>query len=64
MKKLFLLFVILFISSARAEISLKDLSIEQSSETTPVDAKLEKELNERSSKLKTHEVLGLATWGP
>lgn len=60
------LFFFLVISShlARAEINLSDLGLSQES-TTEIESQKKNELimQERHSKLKTHEVLGLATWG-
>lgn len=60
--KLFLIFFFV-IQTAYAQISLSDLGIDQSTELEAVNPKLEKELQERTRKLKTHEVLGLTTWG-
>lgn len=62
--KLFLLFVILLsLPLAHAQMTLGDLGISQKTEVTPVDPKLEQQMEIRASKLKTHEILGLATWG-
>lgn len=63
MKTTFILFFFLFIQTAQAQISLSDLGIDQTRETVEPNPKLEKELQERTRKLKTHELLGLSTWG-
>jgi hypothetical protein len=49
--------------NAKAEISLSDLGISNSPVETEAQRKLDKVMIERTSKLKTHEILGLVTWG-
>ena len=61
MKKILYLFSILFLTPAFAQISLGDLGLNDQAEVQ--DAKLQKTLEERHDKLKTHEILGLGTWG-
>lgn len=51
------------ISMSHADISLGDLGISNVSVPTDPNLVFEKEMTERSSKLKTHEVLGLVTLG-
>lgn len=62
--KMILLIVLMFsLPMAHAQLSLGDLGISQAKDVAPVDPKLEQQLQLRTSKLKTHEMLGLATWG-
>jgi hypothetical protein len=65
MRMLFVLcFVVThFISSAHAQLSLKDLGMPETVTVEKQDPKLQFEMKERKSKLKTHEVLGLTTLG-
>ncbi len=59
-----ILMVFLFlVPGARAEISLTDLGMSEKTEIQPMDKKIQKELSQRTNMLKTHEVLGLTTWG-
>jgi hypothetical protein len=65
MRMFFLLCFIVthFISSAHAQLSLKDLGMSDTVAVEKQDPKLQFEMKERKSKLKTHEVLGLTTLG-
>lgn len=63
MKKLYFFLLLFSISNVYAEISLSDLGVNNTPDLTPTDLKLEKTMKERTSRLKTHEMLGLATWG-
>lgn len=63
--KIIAVFVMFLCSfQANAEMSLSDLGINETqiSEDSKAQRELEKTLEVRSSKLKTHEVLGLTTW--
>lgn len=62
MKFVALLTVLLSVN-ALAEINLKDLGVEAPTEVSQQDLKKQEILKERHSKLKTHEILGLTTWG-
>lgn len=53
---------LLFFTHAYADISLGDLGMSQTA-TVQADPKYEAMMTERHSMLKTHEVLGLTTWG-
>lgn len=63
--RLFLvLFCLINLTNVHAEIELKDLGLNQTEVAlTPEQIKDQKTLEERHSKLKTHEVLGLTTLG-
>ncbi len=62
--KIFLLSLIcvLTLTQAKAEISLSELGVSNAPVETEAQKKLDKIMIERTSKLKTHEVLGLVTW--
>lgn len=57
------LICMLTLTQAKAEISLSDLGVSNSPVETEAQKKLDRVMIERTSKLKTHEVLGLVTWG-
>lgn len=61
MKCLTLIFSLLFFTPAMAQLSLEDIGLKN--EPVQQDPKIEKIMNERHEKLKTHEILGLGTWG-
>jgi hypothetical protein len=64
MKLILTVFLLLnLIPSAHADLSLEELGISKVSIPTEQNLVFEKEMKERSSKLKTHEVLGLVTLG-
>ncbi len=59
-----LMVVILFSQFAKAEISLKDLGVDETPVSlTPAQVKQQEVMEVRHSKLKTHEKLGLVTLG-
>jgi len=62
MKHIFLSVLFLFIAQAQADISLNELGLNSNADTS-VSVKFEKEMRQRHSMLKTHEILGLTTFG-
>lgn len=63
MIKYILVLCVLFVPVfSRAEISLSDLGLQNTSENIP-DPKLQRELEIRHDSLQKHQTLGLATWG-
>lgn len=58
-----LLMFLSFIPVSYADLSLKDLGMSTATIPTEQNLTFEKEMKERHSKLKTHEVLGLVTLG-
>jgi len=63
MLKFILVFFLLGLSVAHAEISLTELGMPADSNVTEMSPKFEAEMKERRDKLSTHQVLGLTTWG-
>jgi hypothetical protein len=64
MRMLFLCFIVTnLISTAHAQLTLEDLGMSDTASVEKQDPKLQLEMKERKSKLKTHEVLGLTTLG-
>lgn len=63
MLKLILVFFLLNLSLAHADISLSELGMPAESSVTDISPKFEAEMKERREKLGTHQVLGLTTWG-
>jgi hypothetical protein len=63
MKKILFLICVICTFNAKAEIALSDLGLSNTPIESEAQKKLDKVMIERTSKLKTHEVLGLATWG-
>ncbi len=61
MKGILFLMLTLISLTANADISLQELGLNTEPEVQ--DPKLKQVLEERHSKLKTHEILGLGTWG-
>lgn len=60
MKFFLVLFAVFICTRSYADISLTDIGL--SNEPQVQDIKLQKTLEERHDKLKTHEILGLGTW--
>jgi hypothetical protein len=64
MRMFFLCFIVTnLISTAHAQLTLEDLGMSDTASVEKQDPKLQLEMKERKSKLKTHEVLGLTTLG-
>ncbi len=62
MKSIFLLFLVIFPLCAQADISLSELGMKPEP-AKPEEKFTQEEMKTRTSKLKTHEVLGLVTLG-
>ncbi len=60
---LFVFILSLFTQASHAEIKLEDLGVSSSEATPEANPEVQKELKIRKSKLETHQILGLTTWG-
>lgn len=55
--------ICIFIPHSFAEIALEDLGLSEKIALSSTDLKIQEQLSQRTQMLKTHEILGLTTWG-